>query len=132
MALTGGKGYSLTWPSRLGKRPWEAGKGHLVSRQDYIPGGMVTAAVAGGDSFHQHFSTAKESLRTMRLGTNARYLVEGEGEEIKLPDGTSFFGPGRHEIKYTEEDPQVQKDYKEALVREGTEFTMPESVFRDY
>ena len=52
--------------------------------------------------------------------------------EIKLPDGTLFLGPGWHEVKYSEEDPQVLKDYKEALAREGAEFTMPESAFRDY
>src|SRR3972149_6800749 len=43
-----GKGYTLTWPTELGTRPWEAGKGHLVKRQDYIAGGMVTAAPGGG------------------------------------------------------------------------------------
>ncbi|MDP2730071.1 MAG: cupin domain-containing protein [Dehalococcoidales bacterium] len=126
-----GKGYSLNWDSKLGKRPWQAGKGHLVNRQDYIPGGFVTAAAGNGDWFHQHFSTAKESLRTMRLGSTNQ-LDEETGDEVELPDGTLFLGPGRHEVKYTEEDPRVRKDYVAALKKEGAEFSMPESVYRDY
>ena len=126
-----GKGYSMNWDMKLGKRPWEAGKGHLVNRQDYIPGGFVTAAPGNGDWFHQHFSTAKESLRVMRLGSIYE-LHEENGEEIKLPDGTMFLGTGRHEIKYSEEDPQVRKDYQEALKKEGAKFTMPASIYRDY
>ncbi|MDP2730072.1 MAG: cupin domain-containing protein [Dehalococcoidales bacterium] len=126
-----GKGYSLNWDSRLGKRPWESGNGHLVNRQDYIPGGFVTAAPGSGDWFHQHFSTAKESLRTMRLGTHGE-LREGPGEEIEMAGGGVFLGPGRHEVTYSEEDPQVRKDYMEALKKEGAEFTMPEEIYRTH
>src|SRR5437870_13155066 len=39
-----GKGYTYTWPSTLGIRPWEAGKTELIKRQDYEPVGMVSAA----------------------------------------------------------------------------------------
>ncbi|MDP2729065.1 MAG: cupin domain-containing protein [Dehalococcoidales bacterium] len=124
-----GKGYSLNWDSKLGKRPWEAGKGHLVNRQDYIPGGFVTAAPGNGDWFHQHFSVAKESMRVIRLGSTNQ-LDEGPGEEIELPGGGIFLGPGRHIIFYPEEDPQILKDYKAALAQEGVEFDMPESVYK--
>ncbi|MFC1958470.1 cupin domain-containing protein [Chloroflexota bacterium] len=124
-----GKGYSHTWPLGLGKRPWETGKGHLVQRQDYIPGGMVTAAPAAGDWFHQHFATAKEGLRVTAIRHPLK-SVETPGEEREFPDGTMYLGPGRHEVTYPEEDPQVRKDYKEALEKEGAEFTMPESVYR--
>ncbi len=123
-----GKGYSLNWPLELGKRPWEAGKGHLVNRQDYIPGGMITAAPGSGDYFHQHFSTGKDSMRQLAFRHPLK-AFEGPGEERKLPDGTMFLGPGRHIISYPEEDPQVRKDYEEALKKEGAEFTMPESVY---
>ncbi len=124
-----GKGYSLTWPLALGKRPWEAGKGHLVKRQDYIPGGMCTAAPAAGDWFHQHMSTAKVPLRLIAIRHPLK-LFELNGEERELPDGTMYLGPGRHEILFREEDPQVRKDYQEALEKEGAEFTMPEEVYR--
>ena len=40
----GGKGYTITWPGEAGTTPWEDGKGELVQRQDYKPGGIVSAA----------------------------------------------------------------------------------------
>ncbi len=123
-----GKGYSLNWRLNLGKHPWEAGKGDLVNRQDYIPGGMVTAAPSSGDWFHQHLSTGKDDMRVLAIRHPLK-ASEEPGEEIKLPDGTMFLGPGRHEVTYPEEDPQVRKDYQESLEKEGAEFTMPESVY---
>ncbi len=125
-----GKGYSWNWPLRLGKRPWEAGKGDLVNRQDYIPGGMVSAAPGGGDWFHQHFSTGKGIMRIMAIRHPLK-LEEPPGEERELPDGTMHLGPGRHTIHFFEEDPQVRKIYQEALKREGAKFTMPESIYRE-
>ena len=124
-----GKGYSMNWPLKLGKRPWEAGKGDLVNRQDYIPGGMVTAAPASGDWFHQHLSTGKDAMRVLALRHPLK-AVEEWGEEIELPDGTVFLGPGRHEVTYPEEDARIQKDYRAALKKEGSKFTMPKSVYQ--
>ncbi len=124
-----GKGYSMTWPLGLGKRPWEAGKGDLVQRQDYVPGGFVTAAPAAGDYFHAHLSTGKDVMRVTAFRHPLK-RSEGHGEERELPDGTLYLGPGRHEVTYPEEDPQVRKDYKEALKKEGVEFAMPEAVYR--
>ena len=124
-----GKGYSLNWSLKLGKRPWEAGKGHLVNRQDYIPGGMVTAAPGSGGWFHQHFSTGKDNMKLIAIRHPLRR--EEPGEEIELPDGTTFLGPGTHKVLFTEEDPQVRKDYQETLKKEGAEFTMPESIYRE-
>ncbi|MDP2731374.1 MAG: cupin domain-containing protein [Dehalococcoidales bacterium] len=124
-----GKGYSLNWLLKLGKRPWEAGYGHLVNRQDYIPGGMVTAAGGTGEWFHGHFSVSKEPLRVMRIGTIQNITPE-EGEVVKLPDGREFLYSGWHEVRYPEEDPQVRKDYEESIKKEGAEFTMPESVYQ--
>ncbi len=124
-----GKGYSLNWPLRLGKRPWEAGKGDLVNRQDYIPGGMVTAAPGSGDWFHQHFSTGKDAFRQLAFRHPFKFQ-EPPGEERELPDGTTFLGPGRHVVSYPEEDPQVRKMYQEALDKEGAEFMMPEFIYR--
>ena len=124
-----GKGYSMTWPLGAGKRPWEAGKGHLVKRQDYIPGGLVTAAPAAGDWFHQHLSTGKDAMRVLAFRHPLK-AVEGPGEEIELPNGTLYLGPGRHEVSYPEEDPQVRKDYQAALKKEGAKFTMPEAVYQ--
>ena len=40
-----GKGYTLSWPKELGMRPWEAGQGHLVKRQDYVAGGIDSSSL---------------------------------------------------------------------------------------
>ena len=124
-----GKGYSLNWPLHLGKRPWETGKGHLVNRQDYIPGGMVAAAPGTGDWFHQHFSTAKEPLRVRAIIHHpSRETQYSYGEDLP-GGGMENLAAGRHVISYRQEDPQVRKDYQEALEKEGAEFTMPESIY---
>ncbi|MBI4283823.1 MAG: cupin domain-containing protein [Chloroflexi bacterium] len=124
-----GKGYSVNWPLRVGKRPWEAGKSDQVNRQDYIPGGMVSAAPGGGDWFHQHFSTAKGGMRIIAIRHPLK-LQESDGEERELPDGTLHLGPGRHTVTFPEEDPMIRQIYQEALDKEGAEFTMPEFIYQ--
>jgi hypothetical protein len=37
---------------------------------------------------------------------------------------------GGNSIEYRDEDPQIRKDYIEALKKEGAEFQMPESVYQ--
>ena len=60
-----GKGYSYTWPDRLGMQPWEAGQGDQVKKQTYEPVGMISAAPMAGDWFHQHFGTHPDGLRLL-------------------------------------------------------------------
>src|SRR5262249_60141749 len=43
----GGKGYTITWPSEAGTTPWADGRGELVQRQEYKPGGIVRASPGG-------------------------------------------------------------------------------------
>jgi len=39
-----GKGYTYSWPEKLGETPWKDGHADQVRRLDYEPVGMVTAA----------------------------------------------------------------------------------------
>ncbi|MDP2730529.1 MAG: cupin domain-containing protein [Dehalococcoidales bacterium] len=124
-----GKGYTYTWPFELGKRPWEAGKGHLVKRQDYIPGGMVSAAPGGGNWYHQHFGCGSDVFRVMNIGGGGG----GDREHIagltrKAGDEVTY---GENVVPYPREDPHIRKEYQETLARDGVEFTMPESVYRE-
>jgi quercetin dioxygenase-like cupin family protein len=122
-----GKGYLITWPREVGVRPWESGNGHLVKRQDYGECGIVSAAPGNGDWYHAHFGISKEPLRVMAfLGGYPRNLVGAPGDQ------TSFNldqKKGGNSIEYRDEDPQIRKDYREALEKNGGEFQMPETVY---
>ncbi len=54
-----GKGYTYTWPERLGITPWKDGKTDEIKRVDYEPVGMVSAAPGGARWYHQHFGASK-------------------------------------------------------------------------
>ncbi|MEX2598408.1 MAG: cupin domain-containing protein [Dehalococcoidia bacterium] len=126
-----GKGYSYTWPDRLGTHPWEAGLGEEVKRQDYEPVGMISAAPMSGDWFHQHFGTHKDGLRLLIFdGPYGPGFRQGRrmGEEasdrgaINLEDGGSA-------INYAHEDPHVRREYEEALTKEGVKSGMEDWMY---
>lgn len=119
-----GKGYTYTWPVELGTRPWVAGKGHLVKRQDYIPGGMVTAAPGGGNWFHQHFGTGKEPLRILAIAGGYWWVKGKPGDEIV--SNNADMEEGGRSISYAQEDPWVRAEFKRELAKAGAEFRMPE------
>ncbi len=123
-----GKGYSITWPTSIGIRPWENGKGHLVKRQDYTAGGLVSAAPGGDNWYHAHFGTDKGNFRVLAfLGGWPRPVFGAPGDEHTWNlDQTQ----GGNTIEYRDEDPQIRKDFLVALEKEGAEFQMPESVYR--
>jgi hypothetical protein len=129
-----GKGYSYNWPITLGTRPWEAGKGVQVRRLDYVPGGMVAAAPGGGGWYHQHLSVGKEPLRLRVYGHRSgtwwtRPVGSRPGQEAIAGSGVPM-DEGGNELEYRDEDPQVRKDYRAALEKEGVEFRMPESLYQ--
>ena len=124
-----GKGYSFTWPVELGTRPWESGNGEMVKRQDYVPGGMISAAPGGGHWFHQHFAVSKQPFRVfnftggtrnLRLGVSAGEQIAGVGAEIK---------EGGRALPYHEEDPFIREYYQRRIEEEGAEFAMPLEVY---
>lgn len=123
-----GKGYSITWPKEIGIRPWEAGKGHMVKRQDYVAGGLVSAAPGGDDWYHAHFGTAKERFRVLAfLGGYPRGVLGAPGDETTWNLDQA---QGGNTIEYRDEDPQIRKDFLAALEQEGAPFQMPEEVYR--
>lgn len=123
-----GKGYSITWPKEIGIRPWESGKGHMVKRQDYVAGGFISAAPGGDNWYHAHFGTCKENFRVLAfLGGYPRPVYGAPGDETTWNLDQA---QGGNSIEYWDEDPQIRKDYLEALRKEGAEFRMPDSVYR--
>jgi hypothetical protein len=127
-----GSGYTLTWPRALGTTPWRDGKGHLVKRQEYRPGGIVSAAPGGDDWFHGHYGSSKAPLRVLAyLGAFEGYptRVEGAPGDIII-DVNQDIKEGGKTIQYRDEDPEVRRIFKEALARNGATFEMPEELFR--
>ena len=123
-----GKGYSITWPREIGIRPWESGKGHLVKRQDYTAGGLVSAAPGGDNWYHAHFGTDKDRFRVLAfLGGYPRPYYGAPGDDTSWNVDQA---QGGNTIEYRDEDPQIRKSFMEALAKEGAQFAMPESVYK--
>jgi hypothetical protein len=126
-----GKGYTYTWPSEIGTRPFSDGKADQVFRVDYEPVGMVSAAPMSGDWFHQHFGVSKESLRlTAWFGANnSRSRKPGRPGEKQKDLGAIDIRDGGSAIPYDEEDPYIRKEYEETLAREGAVSRMEDWLY---
>jgi quercetin dioxygenase-like cupin family protein len=129
-----GRGYTHTWPERLGISPWRDGKENEIRRIDYEPVGMISAAPGGARWFHQHFGVSKDPLRLMAWfgpwnpgrepGPPGEKHIDYTGMDI--PEGGSA-------IPYWMEDPQVAKDYQAMLDAEGVANRMrPEYYDKNY
>lgn len=125
-----GKGYTYTWPERLGATPWKDGHEDQVRRIDYVPGGMVTAAPGGARWNHQHFSASMEPLRL-----TAWFGPHNPGRDPGPPgeDHTDYTGmdipEGGTAIPYWMEDPFLRKEYEATLAREGEKSSMDPTLY---
>lgn len=130
-----GKGYTYTWPSSLGPRPFADGNGDKVFRVDYEPVGMVSAAPMSGDWFHQHFGVSKAPLRlTAWCGTNTSFgghsVWGGRPGVFQKDTSSNDIRDGGKSIPYDEEDPFIRQEYEAALKSLGTETRMEEWLYR--
>ena len=115
-----GKGYTYTWPSKLGTHPWEKGTAEKIRRQDYEPVGMVSAAPMSGNWFHAHFGASKEPLRlTAWFGPNAPGRDRGKPGEKGIDYGAIDMKDGGTAVPYNEEDPYLRKEFEETLASVG-------------
>jgi hypothetical protein len=127
-----GKGYTYTWPSALGPRPFSDGKRDQVVRVDYEPVGMVSAAPMSGDWFHQHFGISKDPLRLSAWfgPNNSRGRRPGNPGVIEKDMGAIDIRDGGSAIPYDEEDPLIRKEYEEALKAVGATTRMEEWLYQ--
>jgi len=101
----------------------------LVQRQDYKPGGIVSAAPGDAGWFHGHFGASKEPLRVLAF-------LGGYPRRVKGIPGVDWWGlnldikEGGHTIEYRDEDPHIRKMFQEQLAKEGADFNMPEGAYR--
>jgi quercetin dioxygenase-like cupin family protein len=126
-----GKGFSYTWPDRLGMRPWEAGLGDQVKKQTYEPVGMISAAPMKGDWFHQHFGTHPEGLRLLVFDGpyGPGFRRGGAPGDHAMDAGAVDTHEGGNAISYVDEDPQIRKAYEAAIGAEGMKSGMPSWVY---
>jgi hypothetical protein len=115
-----GKGYTYTWPERIGVTPWKDGRMDEVKRVDYEPVGMVSAAPGGARWYHQHFSVSKDPFRlTAWFGPHNPGRDPGAPGE-KAIDYTGMDIPeGGTSIPYWMEDPYIRKEYGDTLDKSG-------------
>ena len=115
-----GKGYTYTWPERLGTQPWAEGKQDQVRRLDYEPVGMVTAAPGGARWYHQHFSVSKDPFRlTAWFGPNSPGREPGPPGEQHIDYTAMELQEGGTAIPYWMEDPYIREEYQAHLKREN-------------
>jgi len=132
-----GKGYSITWPrGEGGLTPWQDGKGDLVKMQDYVPGGLISAAPGPSNWFHQHFAVGKDSFRvfnyTGAMPGNPESVASQENDlaqEGDLIRQHADITDGGNAIPYHLEDPHVRREFEAKLKEEGAVSTMPPEVY---
>lgn len=123
-----GKGYTFTWPRVLTINPWKEGHGDLVLRQDYVPGGMVSANPGGTGYYHAHYGIAKEPMRLLVFGGPRHVPPRGRPGQLEI-SGNLPMEEGGRTITYAKEDPFVREEYRRMIEKEGVEFRMPDWVY---
>ncbi len=107
-----GRGYTYTWPEKLGLTPWKDGHADQVQRVDYESGGMVSAAPGGLRWYHQHFGVSKEPFRlTAWFGPNAPGREPGPAGEKLIDYNAIDVDQGGTAIPYCMEDPAIRAEY---------------------
>ena len=125
-----GKGYTYTWPERLGPTPWKDGVGDQVRRLDYVQGGMVTAAPGGARWYHQHFSVSSEPFRlTAWFGPHNPGRDPGPPGAPHIDYTAMDITEGGTSIPYHLEDPFIRREYEETLALEGVASRMEPELY---
>jgi len=134
-----GSGYSITWPrDEAGVTPWKDGKGDLVRLQEYVPGGLISAALGPSNWFHQHFAVSKGPFRIFNYtgpmpgnpeaGAGRALMDAAEGELVRQHADIT---DGGNAIPYHMEDPYIREMFEAKLSEVGAESTMPKVVYTE-
>ena len=129
-----GKGYTHTWPERLGVTPWKDGNADQIKRIDYEPVGLISAAPGGARWYHQHFGVSKDPLRLMAwFGPHNPGREPGPPGEQHIDYTGMDITEGGTAIPYWMEDPFIRAEYETTLNRNGAQNRMaPEFYDRGY
>ena len=118
-------GYTLMWPQEAGLRPYQSGHGDQVVRVDWREGSVFSPPSGW---FHQHFNTGTEPARQLAFrysGQSGKYLlgcwraINKEGVRTSTRQGGTL-------IEYEDEDPQIRRDFENAIKNMGVPMEMPQ------
>lgn len=127
-----GKGFTYTWPERLGPNPWKNGHADEVRRLDYEPVGMVTAAPGGARWYHQHFNVSKEPFRlTAWFGPNHPSLEQKAPGDKQIDYTGMDITEGGTSIPYWMEDPYVRREFETTLAAVGGASRMDPDLYEE-
>lgn len=124
-------GYTLMWPRELGIHPYQDGYGDRLVKVPWREGSVFSPGTAW---FHQHFNTGPLQAKQLALRWGSTDHTVGfhsvltrhekdYGGYVSVRDGGTM-------IEYEDEDPQIRKDYDEALRRAAVPCTMPQIQYR--
>jgi quercetin dioxygenase-like cupin family protein len=119
------QGYTLMWPQEAGLRPYRSGHEDQVVRVDWREGSVFSPPSGW---FHQHFNTGKDPARQLAFrysGQSGNYLlgcwraINKEGVRTSTREGGTL-------IEYEDEDPQIRRDFENAIQQIGVPMEMPQ------
>jgi len=121
-------GYLLMWPKELGIHPYQSGREDKIVKFNWKPGSIYSPPDGW---FHQHLNTGNEPARhvAVRLGSrrNPTAFHDATGGRERV---TNSIREGGTVIKYDDEDPQIRKEFEEALGKNGVSSQMPPVTYR--
>jgi hypothetical protein len=120
------KGYTLLWPQEAGIRPYQSGNGRQVVKVDWREGSVVSPPTGW---FHQHFNTGPVEAKQLALRWGSTENIVGFHAVLTRNEkdygGYISVREGGTMIQYEDEDPEIRRDYEEAVKRSGVPCTMP-------
>jgi hypothetical protein len=116
-------GYTLMWPPEAGVRPYENGFGHLVVKVDWKEGSVFSPPTGW---FHQHLNTGSQPARHFAVRYGSPKYPVGFWEAHGKAGAKISTKQGGTQIEYEDEDPEIGRQYRQALAEAGIEYRMPE------
>lgn len=124
------EGYTLMWPPEAGIRPYRSSHADQVVKVNWREGSVFSPPSGW---FHQHFNTGNEPARQLAFrysGESGNYIlgcwraINKEGVRTSIREGGTL-------IEYEDEDPQIRRDFKMAIKRDGVPLEMPTIAYRE-
>lgn len=118
------RGYVLIWSKELGHQPYTNGHGDHVVQMDWKQGSVYSPL---DHWYHQHFNTGTQTARhlAVRYGGEHGHADMSTSARLKRGDVMTSISQGGTLIEYEEEDPEVRRNYEEALKKVGVPCQMP-------